>query len=180
MIRVKEVTPTRLVLTNAPNLWLIGAVTVFFFAGTIFVWGMAGTLGGFGLIFAIVWTALFAFIFGQLSWSNAIFDANTKTLETAFCRLFWTPRRLRHDLDQIDTISWDHVSLWSALIKPDDDIAHARSNLIIRRQHPKRGLTALEQVALGTPVHMEGLPEKLPEERASDVIRSWLDQARQT
>lgn len=178
MIRVTEMTRDRLVLTNAPNLWVTCAVVGFFLIATIIVWGLSGTLGGFGFFFAILWTALFILIFGRVAWVNAIFDAKTKTLETKFCRLVWMPRRMRHDIGQLDKVTWDHVALWSELIKPGQDIAQARSHLVIRRETSKRALTALEQAALGEPVLLEGLPEKLPEERAGEVIRSWLAQAR--
>lgn len=177
MIRVEHIGPDRLVLSNSPNLFVVALIAGFFLAATVLVWGAADMLDGFGMIFAVLWTALFIFIFTRFDWTRAVLDAKTNSLESTHYRLYKLPRRLRHDLRDLGRVTWDEIEIWGALIAPDEDVARARSTLIVRREHPTRRLTEQELAALGEPVKLSGLPETLPQVRIGDVIHAWRESA---
>lgn len=178
MIQIEHQSPRRLVLSDARHSVLVWTIAGFFLLATVILWGAAPTLGPFGIGFALIWTAMFVFIFSQYGWIRAEFDADSNTLEITQGRLYRPARHVRHDLGGLDEVTWDDISLWAALIGPKDDVARARSALVIRRAHPSRRLTEQELAALGGPVRLDDLPETLPRVRIGDVIRSWRAQAR--
>ena len=178
MIRIEHQSPSRLVLSDAQHSGIVWAIAGFFLLATVILWGAAPTLGPFGIGFALIWTVLFVFMFSQVDWVRAEFDADSNTLKTSHGRLYRAARHVRHDLGDLGAVTWDDISVWAALIGPKDDIARARSALVIRRADPSRKLTEQELAALGEPLRLDGLPEKLPKVRIGDVIRDWRAQAR--
>ena len=98
MIRIKHQSPRRLVLSDAQHSGFVWAIAGFFLLATVILWGAAPTLGPFGIGFALIWTAMFVFMFSHIDWVRAEFDADSNTLEITQGRLYRPARHVRHDL----------------------------------------------------------------------------------